>query len=80
MDNYTTKTKHLNGKNKSIEYVLPLGNGWLVKNSLAKKFTVITDNKREAITIARSIAKTKHCELIVHGRDGSIEKQESYDI
>ena len=65
--------------NDAIQYVLPLGgNGWVVKNSKAAKFTVITDSKREAISIARSIAKTRHIQLEVHGRDGRIEKRESY--
>jgi hypothetical protein len=63
----------------AIEYVLPLGgNGWVVKNSNAKTFTVITDSKQEAIIIARNIAKTKHIELVVHGRNGRIERRESY--
>ena len=62
-----------------VQYVLPLGgNGWVVKNSKASKFTVITDSKREAISIARDIAKTKQIELEVHGRDGRIEIRESY--
>ena len=65
----------------SIQYVLPLGgNGWVVKNNKAAKFTVITDSKREAITIARNIAKNKQIELVVHGRDGSIELRENYAI
>lgn len=62
----------------TIQYVLPLGNGWVVKNNRASKFTVITDSKSEAISIARSIARTKRTELVVHGRNGNIEIQESY--
>ncbi len=63
----------------TIEYVLPLGgDGWMVKNSRSKTFTVITDNKREAVSIARGIAKTKQIQLEIYGRDGNIEKTESY--
>lgn len=51
-------------------------NGWMVKNSASSKFTVITDNKREAITIAREIAKSKGRELIIHGKDGQYHFQE----
>ena len=70
-----------NTKEVSIQYVLPLGgNGWVVKNSKATKFTVITDSKREAISIARNIAKNKQIELEVHGRDGRIEIRENYAI
>lgn len=65
--------------NEAIEYVLPLGgNGWVVKNSKATKFTVITDSKREAVSIARNIAKQKQIELVVHGRNGQVEIRENY--
>jgi len=63
----------------TMEYVIPLGgDGWVVKNSKSKTFTVITDNKREALTIAQGIAKNKQRELVIFGRDGEIEKTESY--
>jgi hypothetical protein len=82
--NTHTKRKRLkkNTENvSSIQYVLPLGgNGWVVKNNKAAKFTVITDSKREAISIARNIAKNKQIELVVHERDGSIELRENYAI
>jgi ribosomal protein L32E len=82
--NTHTKSKVLKknaSKVISIQYVLPLGgNGWVVKNNKAAKFTVITDSKREAISIARNIAKNKQIELVVHGRDGSIEIRENYAI
>jgi len=66
-------------KNDTIQYVIPLGGtGWVVKSSKAKKFTVITDSKREAVSIARNLAKTQHVILEIHGRDGGIEKRESY--
>lgn len=61
-------------------YVLPLGNGWVVKNSNAKVFLAITDSKTEAISIGRQLAKTQHTELVVHGKQGNIEKRESYII
>ena len=63
---------------RGIEYVLPLGNGWVVKNGGASKFTAITDTKKEAISIARKIARTNNFELIVHGRNGDIEIHETY--
>jgi uncharacterized protein YdaT len=58
--------------------VLPIGNGWVVKTNNASKFTVVIDSKKEAITIARNLAKTKHTELIVHAKNGNIELRESY--
>ncbi len=63
-----------------IQYVLPLGNGWVVKASKANTFTAITDSKTEAISIARTLARTKHTKLVVHGKNGAIEIRESYIV
>lgn len=65
---------------ENVQYVLPLGNGWVVKGSKATSFTAITDSKTEAISIARTLARTKHSEMIVHGRNGIIEMQENYVV
>jgi uncharacterized protein YdaT len=70
--------KGMTGSIKDIQYVIPLGNGWIVKNSHSAKFIVITDSKKEAVMIATSIAKNKGTELIVHAKDGSIQKRISY--
>ena len=63
---------------KEVQYVLPLGNGWVVKGSKTNRFTTITDSKAEAIAIARLMAQNKHVELVVHGKDGAIELRENY--
>ena len=62
----------------NIEYVLPLGNGWVVKSSAAKTFAAITDSKSEAIDIGRTLAQTKNSQLIVHRKNGTVEVRESY--
>jgi hypothetical protein len=61
-----------------IQLVLPLGNGWVVKNNRASTFITITDSRKEAISIARKLAKTKRSELEVHGKSGRILIRESY--
>ena len=69
------------GAKEASEYVIPLGGtGWVVKNSLAKKFTAISDSKREAVKIARSLAKQHGRELVVFAKDGSIQQQVSYAV
>lgn len=65
---------------ENVQYVLPLGNGWVVKGSKAATFTAITDSKTEAISIARTLARTKHTQMIVHGRNGIIEMKENYVV
>jgi len=75
----STKKRNIS-KRSLIQYVLPIGNGWVVKANNTSRFTVVTDSKREAIVIARNRAKTKHSELIVHGKKGNIELRESYVV
>ena len=40
--------------------------------------TVITKTKKEAVGIARLIAKSYKSELVIHGRDGRIQDRDSY--
>ena len=70
----TTSSKAL----KSVMFVLPLGNGWVVKSEKASRFMVITDSKREAIAVARNVARTKKTRLVVYSKKGLIELKENY--
>lgn len=65
---------------EEIQYVLPLGNGWVIKASKSNTFTAITDSKTEAISIARTIARTKRTELVVHGKNGAVQMRETYAV
>ncbi len=63
---------------KKNQHVIPLGNGWAVKGEGSKKFTVITETQKDAITVAREIAKNNKSELVIYGRDGKIRDKDSY--
>lgn len=63
---------------KRNQHVIPLGNGWAVKGEGSKKFTVITEKQKNAITVAREIAKNNKSELLIYGKDGKISDQDSY--
>lgn len=63
---------------KKNQHVLPLGNGWAVKGEGSKRFTVITETQRDAITVAKEIAKNNKSELVIHGKDGKIRYKDSY--
>ena len=65
----------MNNKN---QHVIPLGNGWAVKRAGSNRFTVITETKKEAIDIAREIAKNNRSELVIHSKDGKIQDKDSY--
>jgi hypothetical protein len=63
---------------KRNQHVVPLGNGWAVKGEGSKKFTVITETQKDAITVAKEIAKNNKSVLVVHGKDGKIKDKDSY--
>jgi len=65
---------------KKAQYVIPVGNGWAVKASINGKFIIITDNKRDAVSVARDIAKRNESDLIIYGKDGSIISTNSYTV
>ena len=63
---------------KKNQHVIPLGKGWAVKGGGNSKYTIITDNKKDAIAAAKSIAKNNKSELVIHGKDGKIQNKNSY--
>lgn len=64
---------------KRNQHVIPLGNGWAVKAEGKNKLTIITETKREATFVARSIAKNNKSEIIIHGKDGKTQSKKSYN-
>ena len=52
--------------------------GWQVKGAGNVKATICTATQKDAIQIARNIAKHQHSELIIHGTNGSIRSKHSY--
>lgn len=60
------------------QHVVKTEDGWGVKGTGNSKYTVLTDTQKEAIEIARGIAKNQGAELIVHGRDGKIRESDSF--
>jgi hypothetical protein len=63
---------------KKNQHVIPLGNGWAVKGDGNKNFTIITETQKDAITVAREIARNNKSELLIHGRNGMIREKDSY--
>lgn len=63
---------------KKIQYVIPVGNGWAVKSAGNTKFTIITDNKKDAVSFATQIAKRNETDLVIYGKDGKILTSNSY--
>jgi len=52
--------------------------GWQVKGEGNQRATIRTVTQKEAIVIAREIAKNQDSELFVHGTDGRIRQRDSH--
>lgn len=62
------------GKN---QHVTKHPDGWQVKGAGNAKATKVTPTQKEAINIARDIAKNQASELIIHGKNGQIRQKDS---
>jgi len=60
------------------EQVVAHEDGWAVQSSGAQKPSNIYDNKNDAISRAREIAKNKGTGLILFNQDGSVQDKFSY--
>lgn len=63
---------------KKNQHVVPHNNQWAVKGAGNTKATRVVDTQKEAIDIAKQIAKNQHTELLIHRPDGRIRDKESY--
>ena len=63
------------GKN---QHVVPHENGWAVKGAGNGKATKVTSTQKEAIEVAKSIAKNNRSEVVIHNRRGQIRDKDSY--
>ena len=52
--------------------------GWQVKSAGNQRATVRTETQRQAISIAKQIAKSQQSELFIHRQDGRIRGRNSY--
>lgn len=65
------------GKGKN-QHVVKHPDGWAVKGANNSKATKVTSTQKEAIEIARDIAKNQESELLIHGRNGRIREKDSH--
>ena len=63
------------GKN---QHVVKKGKDWAVKGAGNQKATKIVRTQKQAIEVAKGIAKNQKSEVVIHGRDGKIRDKDSY--
>ena len=59
-------------------HVTPHNNGWQVKSGGASKAYRVVSTQKEAIGIAKTVAKNQCTDTKIHGRDGRICAGNSY--
>lgn len=60
------------------QHVVPREGKWAVKGAGNERATSVHDTQRDAIDVAREIARNQQSELFIHGRDGRIRERDSH--
>ncbi len=63
---------------KKNQHVVPHSSGWAVKGAGNQKATKVTSTQKEAINVARNIAKNQKSELLVHNQKDQIRQKDSF--
>ena len=59
-------------------HVVPNGDSWAVKTEKSERAYRVTITQKEAIEIAREVAKNQQSELIIHRPTGEIRQKDNY--
>ena len=62
---------------KNIHVVLQ-GDIWLVRKEDASRAMSVHETQREAVDIARKIARAQKVQLVIHGRNGRVRERNIY--
>ena len=60
------------------QHVVPRDGRWAVRRTGADRVTRSFDTQREAIDLARELARSQKAKLYIHGKDGRIRQRDSY--
>lgn len=63
---------------KKGQHVVPHGHDWAVKGAGNSKATIVVETQKQAIEVAKEIAKNQESELFIHGKNGQIRERNSY--
>lgn len=60
------------------QHVVPHQNGWMVKGAGNQRATSVHNTQKQAIDVARNIARNQQAELVIHRPNGRIRDKDSY--
>jgi uncharacterized protein YdaT len=63
---------------RPAQHVVPHDGGWAVRKEGSNRVTSQHATKSEAESSARAIAAHQATELVVHGKDGTIQRRDSH--
>lgn len=63
--------KRKNIRNKR-QHVIPVGRIWGVKTDGTSNFNILTVTKKEALSAAKKLARSKHADVMVHNKNGEL--------
>lgn len=65
-------------KKSNQHHIVPHKDGWAVKKSGGDKASRVTRTKKEAEDVGRKISQNQGTELVIHGKDGTIQRKDSH--
>ncbi len=65
-------------KRSKSQHVVPRDGQWAVRGEGNERDTKRFRTQKDAVDAATRIAKNKHAEVLIHGRDGRIRERNSY--
>lgn len=66
-----------NGKG-GTRHVVPHKDGWANKKGGSDRASSVHDSKRDAEQVAREQSRREGSELVIHGKDGAIQRKDSH--
>jgi len=64
-------------KNKSIS-IIPMGNGWVIKKSGAKRASLIFGRKKDAVKHGKEWGKADKLTLYIHYKNGRVQGKKDF--
>ncbi len=60
------------------QHVVPHNGKWAIKSDGSQRASKVVGTQKEAIEVARRIARNQGSDVVIHGRDGKIRDKDSY--
>lgn len=64
--------------NNNQHHVVPHPDGWAVIRSGSEKPSHVLPTKQEAENVGREISRNQETELVIHGKDGKVQRRDSH--